>query len=675
MNKLLVILIAASTVACKVQGQYGVPPEQLTSDDKKAIKYFEKGYECFTTYSPSTGMPYYGCVEENFLAAIERDPNYTGAYVFLAAAYQEQGKNEEAIDAFAKILELDPMYSPYVPMQMGELQLKIGRYEDAQESLNNFIMDQNVSPDIKEEAMEMLRNCAFAIDAINNPKEFEPVNMGPNINSDRPEYFPSFTADDNTLLYTRLVEDSKALQYGIQEDFYVSNKVDGEWQVSTPISSTINTIYNEGAPTLSADGQYLIFTACQSVDGTYGTTREGFGSCDLFFSQKVGDRWSRPMNMGSKINTNNWESQPCFAADGKSLYFIRAIKTYDGSKNSDIYVSTLGNDGYWSTPVALPDNINTDGMEASVMIHPDGQTLYFSSDGHEGMGGLDIFISRKLANGEWGDPVNLGYPINTHGEENSLLVSTKGDIAIFASDREGGFGALDLYSFQLPEEFQPQHVTYMKGHVFDKVTEENMEAYFQLIDVESGEVVVESWSNAGNGEFLVSLPANKDYALNVSQQGYLFFSKHFKMTEEGSADEPFFMDVPMIPIDPESGPVLLDNIFFDVDSYELREESFAELGKLREFLFFNKNVSIEISGHTDSDGDAKANQVLSENRAKSVVEWLIENGIAEDRLAYVGFGETQLLIGDDEIAAMATEEEKLAAKQANRRTEFRVTAN
>lgn len=672
MNKFLLIALSLSIVACKVQGQRGVPPEQLTSDDKKAIKYFEKAYECFATFDPVTGLPDYPCVEDNLIAAIERDPNYTGAYVFLAAAYQEQGKKELAIEALETLVGIDPNYSPFVPLSLGELQLEIGEYQAAKDNLTAFVNRDDVGPDVREAAMALLRNCAFALDAIANPKDFEPINMGSNINTDRPEYFPSFTADDNTLLYTRLVIDDMAV-YGVQEDFYVSTNNGDGWEYAQPISSSINSVYNEGAPTLSADGQYLIFTACQSVDGTYGGTREGYGSCDLFFSQKIGSHWSRPINMGGNINTSNWESQPCFSADGTTLYFIRAVKTYDGNKNSDIYVSTLGDDGYWGVPVRLPDNINTQGQEASVMIHPDGQTLYFSSDGHEGMGGLDIYMSRRMKDGSWGDPVNLGYPINTYGAENSLLVSTKGDIAIFASDREGGFGELDLYYFELPEEFKPQPVTYMKGHVFDVVAGTNMEAFFQLIDIESGEVVIESWSNAGNGEFIVSLPANRDYALNVSQKGYQFFSKHFKMTDEGSADEPFLMDVPMQPIEID-GAVILDNIFFDVGSYELRPESRAELGKLREFLLVNPTVSIEIGGHTDSDGDDDDNQTLSENRAKSVVNWLIDNGIEINRLSYKGYGESQLLISDEDIAAMASEEDKIAAKQENRRTEFKITA-
>ncbi len=185
-----------------------------------------------------------------------------------------------------------------------------------------------------------------------------------------------------------------------------------------------------------------------------GKAGQGKGSCDLFASEKEGSNWSKPFNMGAPINTGNWESQPSFSSDGKTLYFIRGKVRYKQRRNpgeQDIYMTQIQDDGTWSLPKRLSDKINTPGREESVQIHPDGQTLYFSSDGHPGMGSLDIYLSRLDESGEWGKPENMGYPINTFKDENSTLVSSSGEFAYFASNRDGGMGSLDLYSFVMPE--------------------------------------------------------------------------------------------------------------------------------------------------------------------------------------------------------------------------------
>jgi outer membrane protein OmpA-like peptidoglycan-associated protein len=294
------------------------------------------------------------------------------------------------------------------------------------------------------------------------------------------------------------------------------------------------------------------------------------------------------------------------------------------------------------------------------MIHPDGKTLYFSSNGHPGLGGLDIFVSRKDEDGKWGEPQNLGYPINTKDDENSLLVSASGDIAYFASDREGGQGGLDLYKFKLYNEARPQMVTYAQGVVFDAKTKERLGARFELIDLESGEQVVESYSNPGNGEFLVSLPSGRDYALNVSREGYLFYSDNFTLSQE-SATAPKQLEVPLKRIE-EGSSVVLNNVFFDVDQYKLKPQSKVELDKLIEFLKLNPELRIEISGHTDNVGTDEANKVLSQNRAQSVVDYLLENGISKDRLSAKGFGESKPIASNDNEEGRAK----------NRRTEFEV---
>ena len=288
------------------------------------------------------------------------------------------------------------------------------------------------------------------------------------------------------------------------------------------------------------------------------------------------------------------------------------------------------------------------------------------------MGGSDLFVTRMDNDGNWSQPENLGYPINTKYDENSLMVSPDGDIAFFASDREGGFGGLDIYYFQMPEHLKPTKTLYFEGTVFDIETNKPLKGKFKLVDLDSGKEVIISEADPITGEFMVSLPVNKQYALSVEYPNYSFFSKNFNMTNPDNL-EAIHMDVPMIPLSSDK-PVLLENIFFDLSEATLRQESFVELNKLVSFLQDNTNLKIEIGGHTDTRGDAKDNHTLSQNRALSVYNYLVEKGISKERLTYKGYGETLPVMSDEQIAKLDGDKEKEKAHQANRRTEYKVIA-
>ena len=294
----------------------------------------------------------------------------------------------------------------------------------------------------------------------------------------------------------------------------------------------------------------------------------------------------------------------------------------------------------------MSDKINTPGREESVQIHPDGQTLYFSSDGHPGMGSLDIYLSRLDETGQWGKPENMGYPINTFKEENSTLVSSSGEFAYFASNRDGGEGSLDLYSFVIPESKRPIKTTFMKGKVYDVETKEPLAADFQLIDLKTGVMSKRSVANRGNGEFIVALPINKDFALIAEHDGYFFYSENYSIDKLAKNEDGFLVDVPMRPIK-KGAPFVLENIFFDSDLSTLKPESITELNKLLDILNKNEDLSIELGGHTDSDGNDAHNLELSQNRAKAVVDWLIERGVDKTKLKYKGYGESKPRVEND----------------------------
>lgn len=638
-------LFVALFCSCNVVAQ------NLTTDSKKAAKAFEKAQEFYSKRQ-------YKEAKLELNTALEKDGKFVEALTLKAYIAMDEADYQNARESFEKAVKTNPNLIKSNLYYLAELELKNGEYAAAEKHFNLFVASKPTNERQFNASREKLSQIDFALNAINNPVKFEPYNLGPEVNSEFAEYFPCLTVDNNTLLFTRRLPEANS-PAGFNEDFYVSSRKDSTWTRALNIGKPINTALNEGAPSLSADGSLLIFTACE-LYGNYGGGRDGLGSCDLFYTLKQGENWTKPYNLGPTINSKHWETQPSFSADGKTLYFVRGIRDRQGSRTGDIYSSTLKTDNSWSKPKKLNRNINTEGNEESVFIHPDGKTLYFASDGHLGMGSLDIFMSRKDSSGEWGPAINLGYPINTHKNENSLLISSDGETAFFASDRKDGYGDLDLYSFKLPALYKAEAVTYFAGKIFNKKNKKPLAAKFELIDLNSGEIVVESFSDPTDGKFLVSLPMGRKYALNATKEGYLFYSESFNL-KEGSLAEPFQKNVPLSPIE-VGEKIILKNIFFETAKYSLQKESKVELNKLIEFLNTNPSVKVEVSGHTDNVGSSAMNQELSENRAHSVVEFLIKKGIQKSRISAKGFGDLQPIATNDTKAGRAQ----------NRRTEFKI---
>ena len=634
--------------------QGSLPPGTYTSTNKKAIKYFEESKKMFQVRKDADA-------EKLIKKAIEEDPQFIEAHSAYADFLMGNNRIKEAIPLYEKAIQLNPKIFIDNNYYLGGAYMSVGEYEKAIPCFEKIIKTERINPNLKDEAAHYIKNAQFGANAIKNPQPFKPVNVGAGINTIEYEYFPALSADGNTFLFTRNIREGEGVTAPRQEDFYVSKKVNGVWQTANPITS-VNTAGNEGAPSLSADGEIMFFASCMEMTGDYGSSdRKGYGSCDIFYAQKINGKWSKPRNAGSMINTKNWETQPSFSSDGKTLYFIRGMVARDGIKNPDIYSSTIGLDGKFSEPVKLSDNINTTMGEESVFIHPDNQTLYFSSEGHPGMGGLDIFVSKKQADGSWGKAVNLGYPINTFLDENSLLVDANGKLAYFASEREGGFGGLDIYQFELPESVRPEKITYVKGHTYNAKTKENLEAIIELIDLETQQSVTSAYSNSA-GEFLVTLTSNHNYLVNVSKPGFLFYSDNFSLKDKvADYNKPYQLQIPLQPID--TGIIELKNIFFDVNKWDLKAESKAELQKIIAFIKANPTLKIEFGGHTDNSGDKVFNKTLSNNRAKAIYDYVIEKGaIPAANLSYKGYGDTKPKAPND------TPENK--AK--NRRTELKI---
>lgn len=576
--------------------------------------------------------------------AIKADDKFIEAHALLGNTLHLAKNNKESIEEFKKVIALNPNFSRAIYAKVADMEISEAQYKEAQAHLQKFLALPNNADRDREYAQKLLKDCIFAIEASQHPVAFKPINMGPNINTADQEYSPVSTADDKTIIYTR--------QIGQNEDFYQSNKVDGQWQKSVYLSDRINTPnYNEGSESVSQDGKFLFFTGCNRPDGK--------GRCDIYIATKKGDDWGKPFSLSPPINTSGWESQPSISADGRTLYFVSNRK--GGYGGYDIWKSNLTDKG-WSEPENLGPNVNTAYNEQSPFIHPDDSTLYFCSNGWPGMGNQDLFVSRLDKEGKWQAPKNLGYPINTNGDESGLSLNAGGNYAFFSSNKLDGYGGFDIYTFEMPPDLRPHMVTYVKGFVSDAKTHEPLESAVTIIALENNRPVYQDYSSADKGDFLATITAGKNYGLNISRPGYLFYSENFSLVGHTSSN-PFFITALLQPIE-VGNKVILKNIFFDTNKYMLQSESRAELQKLIEFMQLNPTVKIEISGHTDNVGNDELNQTLSENRAKSVYNFLISGKIDPARMVFKGYGKTQPIAPNDNDDDRAK----------NRRTEFKIIA-
>jgi outer membrane protein OmpA-like peptidoglycan-associated protein len=580
--------------------------------------------------------------------ALRINPEHIESWLLQGDIYNIRKEDALAIESYTKAISLDEGFYPPALYILANLQFSTMRYAASLANYEKYLTYPDVKPAESERAIKNISLARFRIEALQNPVPFEPVNLGAEVNTAGYEFINYLSADGENLYFTRRTPKGPQKD----EEFYFATRyMDSLWGNVMSLGSPVNTPGDEGALCLSPDGQFLFFAACNRPDG--------YGSCDLYVSTRSGDVWGEPKNLGPIVNLAQWDSQPTFSPDGRTLFFVS--NRPGGLGSSDIWFACLDGN-HWTPPQNAGAVINTSEAERGPFIHPDGQTLYFSSKGHPGMGEGDIFMSRQNSAGEWSKPENLGFPINTASDEVNLVVDLQGRFAYISSSMDGSNGLTDIYSFRLPEHVKPLAVNYLKGIVSDSISGKKLSADFILTDLGTGKEVIKSSSDASTGAFLVSIPAYRNYALTIEKNGYLFYSAHLLIDQEAGIENPQLRDFLLKPITKDE-VTILRNVFFETDSSRLLPESKAELDKLYNFLVKNPEVSIEISGHTDNTGPASYNLELSRKRAGSVLNYLKEKGIALERLAYQGFGDSR------PVATNLTPE----GKAANRRTEFRVS--
>ncbi len=578
--------------------------------------------------------------------ALKKDAYFLDAWLLKGDIHQRIGQKDKALEAYQSLLSIQPE-NKFAIYECGKVLSSLQRYDEALRFLNQLRSRRDLG-NLQSKFELLHQNAVFASESMKHPVPFDPVNMGPNINTEQEEYFPGLTVDEQKLFFTR--RDASVPITVQNEDLFISEFRSGLWSEAVNLGEPVNTRENEGAFSTSPDGRYLFFTACMRPGG--------LGRCDIWVTWKENDQWVKPLNIGAPINTKHWESQPTIAPDGVTIYF--ASDRPDGYGGSDIWKSTRTDRG-WSEPENLGPEINTPQDEEFPFIHPDGQTLYFTSTGHPGMGNRDIFVTRKTTGG-WEVPVNLGYPINQYGDEYNFIVNRKGDKAYFATNsRTDGFGGMDIYEMKLYEAVRPVVVSYVKGNIYDAETRQKLTAQVELMRLSDGELISSTYSEKRTGEFLIPLPSNDRYAFKVEADGYLLYSANFSL-EKTSRDEPYILDIPLKKIKINEDMVL-ENIFFETNKFELLPDSKAELNYFAGFLKKNPMIKIEISGHTDNIGSVSANQILSEKRARSVYDHLIDLGIDDSRISFKGYGDKKPRDSND------TEE----GRANNRRTEFKIT--
>ena len=666
MTRLLSLIIAIALLCtcptmsdCNAQSKKKQTEQKYSSKSKKAIATYKDGELDYQYQRLQEALL-------KFQQAVAIDPNFTEAYFMLSEVYRDMGDYAKQVENIQTAVSLDSTYYVSAYYHAGVALCNLGKFSEATDWFELYKKYSKGKRNQKN-VDKWLSRALIAKNLMEHPVPFKPHIISTNVVTDYDQYWPSITLDEEELVFTTLMPrdpiaysmNKKMVKNTINfnEDFYICRKIDGEWSKPQPMEG-INTPYNEGAQTLSADGQWMFFTACGRDDSK--------GSCDIYFSRRTATGWSEPQNIGAPINTPYWESQPCFSADGQTLYFVSSRP--GGKGDMDIWKATIcgylrNGMPFFGNVQNLGDSINTSGSETSPFIHPDNKTLYFSSDGWPGVGKLDIFVSRKDENNIWKTPQNIGYPINTDLDDNGLVINAAGNTAYMASTQKQADGTYkkELLCFELPQEIKPDPVSYVKGHVYDSKTHQPLQANLELVRLDTKEKQVTAQSGATDGTFIVCLPANKDYGLFATCQGYLFGSMNFALKDATSPQDKVVLDIPLSPLT-TGQKITLNNVFFDTNSTELKEESVVELDKLVILMKNNTNIKVEIGGHTDNVGSAEYNQKLSEGRAKTTVDYLKSKGIAATRISYKGYGMTQ------PISSNSTEE----GRAQNRRIEAKI---
>jgi OmpA-OmpF porin, OOP family len=627
-------LIASLFLLFSLAGQ-AQPP--LSTKSKKAIEY----------YLQSDNFRVRGQLAQAIALlnqAIAKDSKFEEAYYRLGLTYRSSGELALSVKSFEKGASLtrDLLKEKSYSFILGETYLKQGLYNSAIPHLDRFLALEKFDR-AKLEQMKIWRSqCDYALLHQNEQWRYDTRPLSDTVNIFPMQYFPTLTADEGQLIFT--VRFGK--EHDDNEDIVMSSRTpNGRWGKPVSISSNVNSNFREGASTISADGRKLIFTIC------------GPRGCDLYESNRIGDAWSRPVSLGAGVNSAGWEAQPALSADGNELYFVSDRK--GGIGGYDLWYSRKGDDGSWGRATNVGKPVNTPFDEIAPFIHVNNQNLYYASNGLPGFGSYDIYVAEKSDSG-WGIPLNMGAPLNDYQDQYSLAVTSDGQWAYYS--KEEGRNKSKIYTTPVPKEFQvTRRGNVTAGRITDAFTQKPVKASIELKDLSTNQVVTTVTSDSTTGRYLVVVPGKSEYALFVNAPNYLFASRHFDLRQIDQAQKPLELDFSLQPI-VKNAAMVLNNIFFEIDKYDLEQKSKTELIEVVQLLRNNPSLRVEIGGHTDDTGIDSYNQQLSLNRAGAVLSFLQSQGISAERVTKKGYGSQKPLKPND------SEENRLF----NRRIELKI---
>ena len=577
----------------------------------------------------------------------DKYPRNATITLYLGSAAFQNRDYSAAMGYYERTLDIDPNFNNKLYYSIGLCAYREEDYQKAKKFVQLYLKKENKNKDVERKAKKLIQNIESAILLTAEPYPFSPVRLNFKNTPRVSEYMPSLTGDGKIMTFT--------LRVLGQEDIYISNDVNGQWDSPTPISD-INTPGNEGAAAISPDGQYIVFTKCNRIST--------FGSCDLFISYKTEKGWTSGANMGRKINSKAWESQPCISQNGQALYF--SSNRPGGYGGKDIWVSYLNRNGEWSRAKNLGPSINTTFSDETPFLHPDNTSLYFTSDRHTSIGDNDIYMARKRDN-HFENIKNLGYPINTQYHEGSFTTDMNRSTGYFASDRfyfkeNNKNNNLDIYAIKLNDSIAPLPVQKLSLSVFDD-NETNIPVKITIIDT--------SYNNLAYYHGGVScrrkqfyLASENTFQILIEHPSYLPVIKYIRLVDSSPSGYDYLLDVRLQkPKGIKEETFVLNNILFDYDSHTLQKAEQFELNVILQLLKSQKDLKAEINGYTDDVGTEDYNLELSKKRSMAVRNYLIDNGVMASRL---------LAIGKGECCPIATNKTEIGRRQ-NRRTEIRIS--
>lgn len=619
--------------------------------NSRADKIYEKGIKAFRQRNYSEAI-------QQLRNTIDIEPEYVDAHFVLGLIYIKESRMslKTAKKYFLDVIDLCPDYDPYVYYHLARIYYGAQEYEEAYKLISVFLedVDKIDSDEEYSNAVGIQEYSAFYIEMFNNPVPFDPMPV-PGVSTEYDEYLPIISPDNEMALFTRKfkIPPQKGDMFQseqFKERFMFSWKEGEQFDRGRNMPYPFNQKPNEGGATLTIDNKLLFYTICSY------TKDQQYFNCDICYSEFKDGAWADIQSISDKVNLNNaWESQPSVTSDGKTIFFVSDRE--GGYGGYDIYTTNKDKSGCWCEPINLGPIINTAGNEKTPFIHTDSKTLYFSSDGRMGIGGYDIFFSKLNVDGDWIEPENIGYPINSFDDDVGFFVSTNGEHGYFASNKFEGIGGWDLYYFELYEDARPEKVLFLKGKLAGVDENAFNKTRIELRNTET-RAVTEIEVDTVTGEYVAAVLFNADFVMIVKEQGFVQETKYISKIDPRYT-EPVNAEVKLEPI--EIGKSYrLNDIYFDFNSTELTNESKYVIDEFYEFLNENPGLKISIQGHTDNIGSTEDNLKLSESRAEAVFQYLINIGVDSSRLDFKGFGE------QNPVADNITEN----GRSLNRRTEF-----